>query len=54
MTIASRLIIGFSVVIAIATAVELYAVSGVSHVSRLTIEMYDHPLMSSNFARRAP
>jgi len=53
MNIRSKLIIGFTVIIVFSGAMGFNAVDGIQRTSRLTNELFEYPLMASNFARGA-
>ena len=53
MKIRSKLIIGFSAIILFSGVMGFTAVDGIVRTSRLTNELFEYPLMASNFARGA-
>ncbi len=53
MKIRNKLIIGFSAIILFSGVMGFTAVDGILRTSRLTNELFEYPLMASNFARSA-
>ena len=53
MNIQTKLFAGFAIVVVISAAMGLNAVKSIHDMSNLTNRLYEHPLMSSNFARSA-
>ena len=53
MKIRNKLIIGFSAIILFSGVMGFTAVDGILRTSRLTNELFEYPLMASNFARGA-
>src|SRR5260221_7847795 len=53
MRIRTRLLLGFLLVIALSAVTEVYSISVIDRTSALTVELYDRPLMASNFALSA-
>ena len=53
MNIRAKLLIGFAAVLAMNGAVGLYAAVSIGRTSALALELYNGPLMATDFARSA-
>ena len=53
MSIRSKLFLAFSIVLALAVAIAVYAIQAISRAEGLVVQLYDKPFMAVSYARAA-